>query len=218
MNFDRIKWAAKFLLILCTGLTLAGHADEAPSIRSSINLYGKGLLYGSPPWLTGDPAKMLEQIKTKRHQNGNFFMLEMIPANEEFETWTQMFAVTATRVGRTVPVSFVLDNSKAFFEKSCKGLDITILAKTEYAALSRVDCPKTINSKGYGKDTGQIGLFVDMVHEGVLISHYAEFRGQSFDVKDPKSWPVTQQTLDGVAEQLMTTTVVGTSSELSFVD
>ncbi|WP_306257956.1 hypothetical protein [Pararhizobium sp. IMCC21322] len=48
---------------------------------------------------------------------------------------------------------------------------------------------------GYGPGIGEIGLFWIGEDDGVIIKIYQQWRGNSFVLEDPSTWPASQQTV-----------------------
>ncbi len=191
-----------FLAFALLVFSAAGFAEEK-KITSVVNLYGVTFQYGIAPWVdtTKNP---LEQVKPYRHQQGNDFILEFIPADETFEDWKTIFAISATRNNRTVPVGLWKDYSLEGLRKHCERYEEKTLVESETVALVQVFCPKVVGApiKGYGGRMGEIGLFAFMVHDKILINHHIEWRGHSFNTKYPNKWPVQQGEIDKAIELL----------------
>ena len=81
------------------------------------------------------------------------------------------------------------------FKQSCLDLQINYLQQKSEISLVQVICPQHIGTTehGYTNKTGEIGLFVFIKKDGVLISHYTEWRGNAFDFRSRESWPMSEQ-------------------------
>lgn len=181
-------------LVLLVSMTAA--ADDK-KISSVVNLYGVTFQYGAPPWVVGAPNP-LSAVNPYRNQQGNNFVLEFIPADEEFDSWKTMFAVSAMRNNRTIPVDPWIDYSLATLKRVCKGYRDKVLHRTDKVALVQMSCPRVVGApmKGYEGGMGEIGIFAFLVQGEVLINHHIEWRGKAFDPDDEATWPVAQDQID----------------------
>lgn len=172
---------------------------DRPEATSVINLYDVTFTYGVPPWVSGT-ANILKEVKPYRSQKGDDFIYELIPADESFENWSTLFAVSAMRNNRSVPVTTWRDYGLDLMRTSCQGYRELTYLVNENVALLQVFCPrvKGMPMKGYEGGMGEIGLFAFIVHDTILIKHYVEWRGQAFDIDNPLEWPVEQSEIDKV--------------------
>ena len=176
---------------------------EEKKISSVVNLYGVIFQYGIPPWV-GKTDNPLAEFKPYRSQKGNDFILEFIPADETFEDWNTMFAVSATRNNRTVPVNIWKDYVLSTLKSACMGYKENTLVMKGHVALAQITCPRVKGApmKGYEGGKGEIAVFAFLIHDNVLINHYIEWRGKAFDADDQTTWPVTQEEIEKAIETL----------------
>jgi len=185
------------LILLIFSVSNLSAADDVSKATSVVNLYGVVFTYGVPPWVTpGDD--MLEQMKPFRDQKGRSFVLEFIPADEEFDSWKTMFAVSAYRHNQTAPVQGWRDWSLDTLKNVCSGYRENTLFLEGPVALVQVICPRVVGApmKGYEGGMGEVGVFAFMVHGNVLINHHIEWRGKAFDADNEATWPVSRTEID----------------------
>jgi|GEM_PF-4172322 len=169
---------------------------ETAKGTSVVNLYGISFSFGMAPWVS-HPKKAMTESEYFRSNKGNQFMLEAIPKGQTFEKWKTLYAVSAIKIGRKIPLKTWEDVTLNNFKKTCTDGEFKELVRKEAVSLYQVVCPKISGPKkmGYKKKMGEVGVFAFFVVDGVLISHYIEWRGKSFSMDNPKKWPVSQSEL-----------------------
>lgn len=188
-------------MFFLTCLIAFGASAQEQKASSVVNLYGVTFSYGIPPWVTPG-ENMLQQVKPFRDQKGPSFLMEFIPSDEEFESWNNMFAISAFRNNTPVPMTIWQQVSLDTLRKVCVGYSETPLVQEEKVALVQVVCPRIagVPLQGYDGDVGQVAVFAFLMHGGVLINHRMEWRGEAFDGDDRATWPVEPSELETVAQ------------------
>ena len=209
-----MRWLGFLILIAISTLANA----EESKVKSVVNLYGVTFTYGAPPWVTpGDD--LLGQIKPFRDQKGPSFLLELIPSDQEFESWTDMFSVTAFRNNGPVPVSKWQMVSLNSLKQVCRGYKEETLLSANNVSLVKVYCPRVVAAvpmKGYEGGVGQVAVFAFMANGNVLINHRMEWRGPAFEISNPESWPTSQDEIDRSLSILKQAEAIGVNGIVSF--
>lgn len=212
-----------FLLVTVLLASVSAHAEsdkKAINITSGINLYGVTFQHGSPPWLkrVTDDQEILKASKFFKDQKGPKFIYEAIPADETFEAWKTIYVVKALKNIQKMPLSKWEFSNLTIFRQVCPDVQIEYLVMGAKVSLVQVVCQKILNysQDGYDKGMGEVGLFVFMKQDDVLISHYTEWRGEAFTYRDRKSWPVTEGQLQEGIVNMKKAKAIGQKSIVTF--
>lgn len=208
----------RFILVFTLYFLTTAAISQDQRASSVVNLYGVTFKYGIPPWVT--PGNdMLKQMKPFRDQKGPSFLLEFIPADQEFENWTEMFSVSAFRNNQPAPVEMWRQVSLATLAKVCSGYDEQTLLTGEKVVLVKVICPRVTAVapiEGFSGGVGQVAVFAFMVSGNVLINHRMEWRGSAFDAGNKSSWPATGEEIDEALSILKQATAMNGQTLVQF--
>ncbi|MEZ5758810.1 MAG: hypothetical protein R3D86_11370 [Emcibacteraceae bacterium] len=197
----------------------------AKEVESTINLYGNVFTYGIPPWIDPNAADfkeedLLKKSKYFKDQKGPSFIIEAIPVDQEFDSWTTIFAIKALNLGQAVPISRWEDQTLNTFRQTCGDVSIEYLDTGSTASLVQIICPKVLGytQDGYNDGVGEIALFAFYISGTTLISHYIEWRGKAFHPLDKAAWPVDDNMLSKQISALKKTTVISKKGIIKFAD
>lgn len=176
--------------------------DQSTKFVGQIHLYNNVVNFPIPIWqqkamlVDGQcQSEGSEQTsKTYRKEMPGQIIVEMIPKNETFENWTHLFAILAYHAPKTPTVKQMQNISRSIFIESCKKLSISdqVFTKiTHKATLETYICS--------GLDDSQEGeilvKYIGILPNGLIINIYQEWKSKGLQISDPKTWPISQETL-----------------------
>ncbi len=194
---------------LAKGLALGGlmalcaqtaAAQTAPKITggSQIRLFEAWAQFPYPSWHKTDNA--LAESLMSRQQEANTFVLAMVPKSESFKKWTKQYTLFG-HWNETMTLPNFINSSIHVFRVACGAENMTLrkVVRQPNSGLVVIFCsnsPKGPKQYGYGDGVGEIVVMWMGKHKNTFVKIYQYWRGDSFDVKDPTSWPVSTQRLD----------------------
>ena len=169
-----------------------------------IDLFGERLNYTHPDWTDGAPPdELLGAMKVSRQENERQFLIELIPADQTFEAWTDLFAVMAKREGS---VGAELDEIEANFTGGCAPDQLLILRSDRMENPPPVEGGfATVICGAYSFDPtrGQVAAFRVVEKNGVTARLYREWRGPAFDAATRENAPVAMGDVAEVNRRLL---------------
>ncbi|MDX5594453.1 hypothetical protein [Pseudovibrio sp. SPO723] len=200
-----------FGLLPGTSVSAEGQ-DKAPDFIQSIQVYEAVISYPPPMWIkAGEPIGQSEYF---RHQNGPEFIFEQIPKGQKFESWTQLYAVRGDyiKLDQDVSLDAYLSMSLQPFIDICGQENATVQRISESGSsgtflLICQDTPHAPEGGVYGKGTGEVALFHFAKVNDTFVKVYHEWRGKSFLVQNPETWPVKQDVLVSAIERFQSISV-----------
>lgn len=208
-------WASSFAafvvaLLPTSALAQEGQTTAPAGVVQSIRLYETIVQYPAPSWVTeGNPV---EQSEIYRNQQGNSFIVEQIPKGEAFESWTSLYAITATYKPDFAFKQYV-GGSVALFAQKCgrENFNVEVLNQNETSVLLFIMCASYVNADnefGYSAAVGDVtAMRLDKVHD-TFIKTYHHWRGPKFDLKDRETWPVPGKTVVNMLKRLAAMRIV----------
>jgi len=187
------------LYIVSLGLLLIGSLSQASADTfdpetsfTELAIHGAKVMLPAPSWQTlSDSAKESEM---REHDGGTYFIREYIPKGESFAKWNRLFAVfvqkspqltfdqfTSQSVGVWRPVCGEANYQNRVFNATESGIQMLIFC---------LNSPKGPAKYGYGPGVGEITIMALYKVGTTFLKTYQHWRGKSFDMDDPGSWPV----------------------------
>ncbi|GHD39107.1 hypothetical protein GCM10017083_00590 [Thalassobaculum fulvum] len=188
-------WAGLLALVAATASADTDKSLDGYELTQHTRIYDAFISYPAPSWYQGkDPLDMSEMY---RDQKGPEFILEQIPKGEAFNSWTRLYAVRGTYLGkgRTLPLDRYVNATLLGYVQMCGqenvgvspvgqgGNFLTLLIFCQNSSKGQTDI-------GYGHGIGQITLIRFYAVRNTLLKVYQEWRGKAFLARDESSWPV----------------------------
>ncbi|MBO6782369.1 MAG: hypothetical protein JJ899_03720 [Alphaproteobacteria bacterium] len=199
--------------LVTTHASAQSEQNAADDPITAINVYDAIVTLPQPSWsgTSTDGRPDIEQSRYYKDQKGPQFIFEQIPKDEEFESWTRLYAVFGFHSGRdsNIPLdAFVAASVQQFFN-SCgpANVKVDLLHRSRVAVTMIVLCRDSPNGRreiGYGPGIGQVGLFTFARYRNTLLKIYQEWRGSAFELDEPDTWPVDQSELKMMIERFQT--------------
>lgn len=170
--------------------------SPAKGFEATIRLFDSVLIHPLPDWMPreiqGDP---MSSTLFSRQEKGNVFRMEMVPKEETFQDWRNLYAVMGLR---NYPGT-ISDHARqiiTLFRSGCSPSNLAIRPPQGNAniALLIIACGSFSRQAGMG----EVAVFV-LLHRGkTAVRLYREWRGKAFRAEDRGQWPVKRKTLDHV--------------------
>lgn len=188
--------------------------------HNTIDIFGNTVIYPAASWQKSAIQKSISEknehrglpFKTFRNQIGNYFILEIIPKDEEFSNWNNLYAIS----GELIPCRFPLDLqqlatlSRDPFKKYCQKFSYTSesLSTSPHKAIIETYFCEQIN----GSSEGEIAIkFIALTSNNTSINVYQEWKAKHLKIHDESTWPVGKQALDDMRQQLKSIQIYTTS-------
>jgi hypothetical protein len=194
------------LIMLTLMFSTAVHSAElidAGKIKQRINLFGTVVFYPPPSWIVDKivSSELLKMSEVSRKSNERVFIHEQIPKGDSFDSWNRMYAVFAIDTqSQKLPLKGFVNQSLATFVQICSkdNIAIQVLKESADIIVMIVMCRDSVNSNGqhgYKPGVGEVAVFYFAQSPTTTFKIYQEWRGQSFDIKKPDTWPVSKAEL-----------------------
>ena len=189
------------LLALFISPSQAAEAFNPDKFNQVINIFDAVVQYPAPGWQ--QTMKPFSESEMYRDQKGPSFIFEQIPKGENFEAWTQLYAIHGAYLPKAENLTikqFANLNMKPF-NQAC-GREYISISKLEDSAdiltiiLFCAASPNGPEKLGYGPDKGEIALMTFRRQDDTFIKIYHEWRGPKFDAADNTTWPVAPNVLN----------------------
>jgi hypothetical protein len=178
-------------------------SQSNPTARSHdgrVRIFNNFLVHPMPVWSSFDsgPAPA-EQSRIQTGSRNGTYRLTMIPDDEEFKQWKNLFAVT----GHDGPVRALADHGRVViqqFRTICSPSNTqTFLVESSNTRVMQV-----VACGNYSRDraVGQIAVVVSMQNATGLVTMSRQWRTKSFQSRVQSSWPVSKLELDSVLVEL----------------
>ncbi|MEM1200204.1 MAG: hypothetical protein AAGI06_12935, partial [Pseudomonadota bacterium] len=175
-------------------------AQKAPKITggSQIRLFETVAQFPYPSWHKSNRAQ--EESHLTRKQEANTFALAMVPKNESFLKWTKQYTLFG-HWNEDLTLPKFINDSIHVFRVACGAENLTVrkILRQPQSGLVVVFCansPKGPPFYGYGDGVGEVVVMWMGQFKNTFVKIYQNWRGKSFNVNDPTSWPVSTQRLD----------------------
>ncbi len=179
--------------------------SDAYKVVHSIKIYDAIVEFPEPSWFQKGGAPV--QSKYYRNQAGRSFIFEQIPDTETFENWTKLYAVFGFKFPTTnVSEKVFAAEDLSSFRKACgkENFQLTELKSPPGTLTVKLFCPSTPYGPkhlNYGPDVGEVALYQYSKVGSTILKVYHEWRGPSFDINNPPSWPVSAEELGTMIER-----------------
>ena len=193
-----------FIIFFTFSFLFSSENPGVESVKLQIDLYGKTLVYPAPSWVDynhqnlDDAIQSVTESKRFREELDHSFIFELIPKDQDFKAWTQLFGVVAVENSKQ-KVSFIdfVNASLEPFFSTCgsQNIHLEVVENTEKLIKVLLFCANTPNGKnhGYRDGVGEVALLCFLDADTVLIKVYNEWRGEKFILDKTSSWPVSQK-------------------------
>ncbi|MFT6658830.1 MAG: hypothetical protein ACJAZW_001995 [Maritalea sp.] len=207
---DFFKAIAIFVLL---GLSpTAAQAEEPPN--HNVMLYGNLLLFHGPSWVSS-VENSIELSEISRKNEKTHFLLELIPKNEKFESWSKIFAVLA-EPDKSLTPEIIAEQTYGVYGGACNDavFDSVQLPKTGNSGTQLSGYLFVIHCPSYRNDPkrGQITAYRILKSGDVTARVYQEWRGPAYDVQDKASWPASFNEISLMVQRLLATSFVSPES------
>lgn len=180
-----------FAAVLCSISSIAVSDGFAPTVPVKTFDYVSHI--GAPPWTTLETMRADVEVfrnKIPNQTGGEYFIVEFIPKGETYESWSQLFALSAeTKVD--VSVEDLGEGQLSTYANACTSMDFKIYVLEPEMAVFMVMCGSYKNRP----DTGEIALFRIEKHGDTMIKNYYHMRAPAYDPKNLATLKVDRQTL-----------------------
>lgn len=205
----RLALAALLLAAAAIPAAALSPMDQPAPNATFIELFGERLNYFHPDWTDGlDAAGVAEAVKVNRQENERAFLIEFVPADQTFETWTDLYAILARR-GSSVEAE--LDEIEANFRGGCEPSQLLVLRSDRMENPPPVEGGfATVICGAYSFDPsrGQVAVFRVVEQGGVTARVYREWRGPAFEATTRENAPVAMDAVGGANRRLLATDFV----------
>lgn len=129
----------------------------------------------------------------------NTYQMRMVPRDEEFETWKNLFTV----VGHDRPAGSLEQHAKIVGRQfiticSPSNTQVFLVDKSPSRIMQVVACGNYSRDRG----AGQIAVVVAIQNEKGLVTLTRQWRTKAFQSRIRSSWPVPKREVDGVLIEL----------------
>ena len=176
-------------------------------LNASVRLFDTVLVYPLPDWSpTERSSNPLKASKFNRTQKGNIFSLQMVPKEEEFKSWRNLYAIVgvANFPGNTRSHA---DQIIKQFRAGCRPSNLSIRpgSGNRNKAIIVIAC----GSYARKQDEGEIAAFVIFQHGKTAVRIYREWRGPAFQAGTSATWPVSPEEVQRVLRTMHASTLTG---------
>jgi hypothetical protein len=174
-------------------------------LNATVKLFDSVLVYPLPDWSpTERSAQPLTASRFNRSQKGNVFSLEMVPKEESFKDWTNLYGVVgmANFRGSNQQHAKLIVNQ---FKTGCRPSNLSVKpgGGNNKKAVIVVAC----GSYTKKRDIGEVAAFVLFRNGNTSARLYREWRGKAFQAEVPSTWPVSEEEVRRVLRTMATSTL-----------
>ncbi|MCC1493465.1 hypothetical protein [Cognatishimia sp. F0-27] len=166
------------LLLFCAGPLFAQSADRFGQ-NSIVPLFDNEAEFRLPPWVrsaeTLDRDSKIARGEGETANGTTRVLLEFIPADQRFETWTQLFAISA-ETPLEGPVRGYRDGQISVFRAACRGAFSQIVTDDEDQQTLVLGCPAYRDTP----ERGEISVMTLIKRGDTLVKVYYLRRGPAF--------------------------------------
>ncbi|MBN8196965.1 hypothetical protein [Thalassospira povalilytica] len=185
--------------------------EKPLEVTAVVNVYDNLVTYPMPLWVNPDsPTDIIKESKHFRDQKGPSFVLEQIPADQDFENWKQIYVVSGLYIGRDIPISKVINTYLSGFRQACMKRDVKFYQVKSPENTIVAFCEKFYSATGLQgtmKDHGEVMVRRHFMSGGAIISVTYEWRGPAFNYADDSTWPVSEAEIKKVLKRFETISV-----------
>ncbi|MBV53883.1 MAG: hypothetical protein CL816_07515 [Coxiellaceae bacterium] len=197
MRFHISSYILVLLFSSTFNTTTAVEANPYP-VKQQINVFGNDVLYPVSAWQESAYRDRSQEkhkgslYNTYRKQKNRTFILEHIPHNETFTTWSKLSALSASfhPDQKDLNPQIIAYQNKMIFKKSCSFyhyLEIPAKTNSTSGIIITIFC-ETIKDT----DEGEVMVkFITTTANHTTLQIYSEWKGQPFNVWDESTWPVS---------------------------
>ena len=186
------------LALIAAGVALPAIAQEATPIV--VRTFTSVAVMQAPPWTTGEQAAAESEVNRQQGQvseTTQAYLLEFIPKGEEFDNWSELYALRAETP---------LEGSAEGFRNGlvnritsvCTDGSFQLLHSTENSEIFATFCPRYKDNPVQG----EVAVFKLIFDGETLVQNYYHKRGPAFSDKDTASLPIAMQDLRAVISRI----------------
>ncbi len=178
-------------------------------LNATVRLFDSVLVYPLPDWSpTEASSNPVTASRIKRSQKGNLFSLEMVPKEEEFKSWTNLYGVVGManfRGSNQQHANLIVNQFKA----GCRPSNLAVRpgSGNNKKAVIVVAC----GSYTTKRDQGEIAAFVLFKNGNTSARIYREWRGKAFQAQVTSTWPVSEEEVRRVLRTMAASTFDGSN-------
>ena len=170
------------------------------SLNGRIRLFHNVLIHPMPVWSSFDdgPAPA-ERSKIKTGTKDGLYQMNMIPQDEDFTNWKNLFTVAAHEKDRRA----VIQQGRIVVEQ------FRALCSPSNSQVFRVDVRpnrliQVVACGNYSRDrsNGQMAAVVTLRNEQGLVTLTRQWKTPAFQTRIPSSWPIPKSEMDKVIGEL----------------
>lgn len=190
---------------LCAFILFWAFGSHASADTTAVvRLYDQVASFLPPPWVKETNAQygFEGQVEVSRQQgvsenNTDRFLLEFIPKGESFESWSELYAITAEKPLSGSAEGY-MNGQVNVYANACDPVAYQNVVEQRDWRMTVIFCGKyTATPK-----TGEIAVFSQIKTGQMLVKHYYHKRGSAFDVNDMTSFPLPSEDLQSVIDRL----------------
>ncbi|MDD9908727.1 MAG: hypothetical protein OXR62_03460 [Ahrensia sp.] len=169
-------------------------------ITGRVTIFDSVLVHPMPDWLPKEiQANPIRSTKINRSRDERSLLLEMIPREETFEDWRNLYTIIGFR-------DYPGDNASHAraimrqFRDNCSPSNLMIgpLQGNPRLAMLVTAC----GSFARQRDMGEVAAFV-LLQNGKTVARLArEWRGPAFRSEDPNQWPVSRASIQRIIQTM----------------
>ena len=176
-------------------------------LNATVKLFDSVLVYPLPDWSpTEVSSNPLTASRFNRTQKGNVFSLEMVPKEDDFKSWTNLYGVVgmANFRGSTQQHANLIVNQ---FRTGCRPSNLAVKpgSGNNTKAVIVVAC----GSYNQKREQGEIAAFVLFKNGNTSARIYREWRGKAFQAEVTSTWPVSEEEVRRVLRTMAASTLSG---------
>lgn len=176
-------------------------------LNATVRLFDSVLVYPLPDWSpTEASSKPLTASRFKRSQKGGIFSLEMVPKDEDFKKWRNLYGVVGMANFRGSTQQHA-NQIVSQFKTGCRPSNLSIRpgSGNSKKAVIVVAC----GSYAQKRDEGEIAAFVLFQNGKTSARIYREWRGKAFQAEVTSTWPVSEEEVRRVLRTMAASTLTG---------
>ena len=170
------------------------------SLNGRIRLFRNVLIHPMPVWSNfEDGPAPAERSKIKTANKNGLYQMSMVPQDEEFTDWKNLFTVSAHEKDRRA----VVQQGRVVVEQ------FRALCSPSNSQVFRVDVRpnrliQVVACGNYSRDrsNGQMAAIVTLRNEDGLVTLSRQWKTQAFQSRIPSSWPVPKAEMDKIIGEL----------------
>ena len=177
---------------------------DATTGMQSLSAFGGSVTFPQATWVKG--ALSDAESEFHREQHGGNVVWEQIPKGQSFQSWQQLYAVSAQSrraADQTILTSAVETGYVYMLVCGPENFEVITISQSLVDATYVYVCENSpkLSVVGYGEGIGEVSLHRVAFAGSAVFKVYHSWRGPKFDFQDRSTWPVSNDELDKVKER-----------------